>query len=56
MERIANVLNVELKDFFEFAHEAESPKELKEALNSLLKETDEEGLRLLVKLIRAVVR
>lgn len=56
LERIAKVLNVELKDFFEFAHEAKSQKELKEALNSLLKETNEEGLRLLVKIIRAVVR
>lgn len=56
LERIANVLNVELKDFFEFAHEAKSQKELKETLNSLLKETNEEGLRLLVKIIRAVVR
>ncbi|MFZ3090383.1 MAG: helix-turn-helix transcriptional regulator [Nitrospirota bacterium] len=56
LERIATVLNVELKDFFEFAHEASSAKELKETLNSLLKETDDEGLRLLVKIIRAVVR
>ncbi|MEK6657245.1 MAG: helix-turn-helix transcriptional regulator [Nitrospirota bacterium] len=56
LERLANVLNVELKDFFEFAHEAKNPKELKEALSSLLKEADEEKLRLLVKLIRAVVR
>ncbi len=56
LERIAKALNVELKDFFEFSHEAKSSKELKEALNSLLKEADEEKLRLLIKLIRAVVR
>jgi transcriptional regulator with XRE-family HTH domain len=56
LERLANVLNVELKDFFEFAHEAKSPKELKEALSSLIKEADEEKLRLLVKVIRAVIR
>ncbi len=54
--KLANVLNVELKDFFEFAHEAKSSKELKEALSSLLKEAGEEKLRFLVKLIRAVVR
>lgn len=56
LERIAKVLNVELKDFFEFAHEASSSKELKETLSNLLKETDEESLRLMVKIIRAVVR
>ena len=56
LERLANALNVELKDFFEFAHKTSSPKELKETLNSLLKEADEERLRLLIKLIRAVVR
>ena len=54
--RLANVLNVELKDFFEFAHKTSSPKELKESLNSLLKEADGERLRLLIKIIRAVVR
>ncbi len=56
LERLANILNVELKDFFEFAHEAKSPKELKEALNSFLKEADEEKLRLLVKVVRAIIR
>ncbi len=50
MERIANVLNVELKDFFEFAHKAKSPKKLKETLSSLPKEVDEEKLRMAVKI------
>ncbi len=56
LERIADALNVELKDFFEFAHEAKSPKELKDALNSLLKEVDEEKLKLLIKVGRAIIR
>ena len=56
LERLANVLSMELKDFFEFSHETPSPQELKKTLNSLLKETDEERLRLLVKIVRAVVR
>ena len=43
-------------DFFEFAHKAPSQKELKEILNSLLKETDEEQVRLLVKVARAIVK
>lgn len=54
--RLANALNVELKDFFEFAHKAPGQKELKEILNSLLKETDEEKIRLIVKVAKAIVR
>lgn len=56
LEKIAKALNVEMKDFFEFAHEAKSAKELMRTLESLTKETDEERLRLLVKIARAVVR
>ncbi len=56
LERLAAALNMELKDFFEFTHKTQNPKELKRILNDLLKETDEEGLRLLVKVVRAVVR
>lgn len=53
---LADALNVELKDFFEFAHEKPNPKELRETLNTLLKEADEDKMRLLVKVVRAVVR
>lgn len=56
LERLADALNVELKDFFEFTHETPSPRELKETLTGLLKEVDEERLRLLVKIVRTVVR
>lgn len=56
LEKIAIALNVEMKDFFEFAHEATSAKELIKALEGLAKETDGERLRLLVKVARAVVR
>ena len=54
--KLAKALNVELKDFFEFAHETPNPRELKEILDGLLKEADEDKLRLLVKVVRAVVR
>lgn len=43
-------------DFFEFAHEAKNASELKENVNELLNEVDEEKLRLAVKVLRAVVR
>lgn len=56
LAKLANALNVELKDFFEFAHKTPSQKELKEILNSLLKETDEEKVRLIVKVARAIVK
>jgi len=56
LAKLADALNVELKDFFEFAHKTPSQKELKEILNSLLKETDEEKVRLIVKVARAIVR
>jgi len=56
LDKLANALKVEVKDFFEFAHEARSSRELREILSGLLKETDEEKLRLLVKIVRAVIR
>lgn len=56
LEKLANALQVEVKDFFEFAHEAKNTKELKEIINNLLKEVDDEQLRLVVKFLRALVR
>ena len=56
LERLADVLNVDIKDLFEFSHKAQSQKELKETLSSLLKEAGEERLRLVVKIVKAVVR
>lgn len=41
LTKLAGVLNVELKDFFEFSHEAKNAKELKKGLNKLLNEADE---------------
>ncbi len=56
LEKMASALNVEMKDFFEFAHEAKRSKEIRQALDSLAKETDIEKLRLLLKVARAIVR
>ncbi len=56
LAHLAEALNVELKDFFEFAHKAESPRDLKEIINSLMKEVTEEKLRIAVKVLRAIVR
>ncbi len=56
LEKLANALQVDLRDFFEFAHEAKNTRELKEIISNLLKEVDEEQLRLAVKVLRALVR
>lgn len=54
--KLADALNVELKDFFELAHETDEPRELKGILNGLIKEADKDKLKTLVKVARAVVR
>ncbi len=54
--KLTGALNIEIKDLFEFSHKASSQKELKETLNSLLKEADDERLRLVVKIVKAIVR
>jgi transcriptional regulator with XRE-family HTH domain len=55
LERIANALNVEIKDLFEFMHQVRS-KELTDNVSKLLKEAGDDKLRLILKIIRAVVR
>lgn len=53
-ERIANALGVEMKDLFEFMHHAGS-KGLSQDIHRLLQDADEEKLRLILKIIRAIV-
>ena len=55
LERIAKTLGVEIRDIFEFMH-LKRGKELAENINRLIKEADEEKLRLIYKIIRAIVR
>lgn len=54
--KLAEALNVEVKDFFEFDHTTGTVKDLKKTLASLADEADEEKLRLLVKVARSLVR
>ncbi len=56
LAKLAEALNVELKDFFEFVHKPDSPKELKETLNNLMRETTVENMRIAVKVLRAIIR
>ncbi|MBI5971357.1 MAG: helix-turn-helix transcriptional regulator [Deltaproteobacteria bacterium] len=56
LEKIAGALRVEMKDMFEFEHNAADIKDIRKTIDTLIKGTNEEGLRLLAKVIRAVVR
>ena len=53
---LSNALNIELKDLFEFDHLKGDGKELKKSLNDLLEEADEEKLRLIFKIGKAIVK
>lgn len=53
--RFADALKVEMWEMFDFGHEV-GLKELRESLNKLSKEADEDKLRTAVKILRAVVR
>jgi len=55
LEKIAQALGVEMKDLFEFMHHAKSKKPLDD-ITKLIKEADEEKLKLIFKIIRAVIR
>lgn len=54
--KLSEALNVEVKDFFEFDHAIGTVKDLKKTLASIADEADEEKLKLLVKVARAMVR
>lgn len=56
LEKLANALNVEIKDFFEFAHAEGTEKEIRKNLGIILKEANEEKLRTILKIARAVIR
>ena len=55
MIKLSNALEVEMWEMFDFGHIA-SRKELKDAIQSIAKTSDEPTLRLALKIIRAVVR
>lgn len=53
--KFTDALEVEMWELFDFGHEV-NIKELREAMSKLLKESDEEKLRMAVKIMRAVAR
>lgn len=56
IKKLADAMNVELKDLFEFAHKTQKIGELRKNISKLLKEADEAKLRLAVKVLRAIVK
>lgn len=55
LENIASVLNVELKELFEFQH-LDSADSVSNAIDSLLESTNDNEKRVLLKLLRAFVK
>lgn len=53
--KFTEALGLEMWEIFDFGHEV-GLKELREALNKLSKEADEEKLRAAVRILRAVMR
>ncbi len=54
LEKIAIALHVDIKEFFEFEH-LSGQKELINNAIKLLKETDEEKIKLITKVIKAII-
>lgn len=53
--KLARALGTEMWEIFDFGHEV-GLKEMKDTMNKLLKESEEEKLRLAIKILRAVIR
>ncbi len=56
LEKLANALKVELSSFFEFDHKAKGTRELKKVINELLRDVNEDKLRMAVKVLKAMLR
>ncbi len=56
LDKLANALKVELSSFFEFDHKAKGTRELKKVINELLRDVNEDKLRMAVKVLKAMLR
>lgn len=52
--KLAEVLEIELSEIFNFSHEGKSVKDLKAFIAGLIKGNDEEKLRLTAKIVKAI--
>ena len=53
MIKLSDSLRIELEEVFTVSHEVSDPKLLRKSLDHLLKEADQEKLRIAVKLLKA---
>jgi hypothetical protein len=53
LERTADALQVEMKEFFEFGHHGEE-EELLAGINQMLTQTDKANLKLIFRIVRAI--
>ncbi|MBI3793680.1 MAG: helix-turn-helix transcriptional regulator [Nitrospinae bacterium] len=53
--KISDALGVEMWELFDYGHQT-GAKEIKEAINRLVKDADEKDLRLAIKVFRSVIR
>lgn len=54
--KLCAVMNVEMRDLFDFAHIAKSAKEYRKGLNELVNEADEGKIELAYRVMKAIVR
>ncbi len=52
--RLADALGVELMEIFNFSHEGRSQKDMRKFINSMIKDKDEEKLKLASKIIKSL--
>ncbi|MFH1671888.1 MAG: helix-turn-helix transcriptional regulator [Pseudomonadota bacterium] len=55
LDKIANALDIEMKDLFEFEHLV-ADKELKKNIDKLIREANKDKLRLGLRILRAIIR
>lgn len=55
LDNIAKALCIEIKDFFEFAHDA-TTKQVKNDITKLIQEANDNQLKIILKILRAIVR
>ena len=55
LENIASALSVEIKDLFEFEH-LQGIEDIRDACGKMIKEANEEELKILFKLMRSFIR
>lgn len=55
LDKLAKVLQVDLSAFFKFSHKPKSARGLRRVINELIKDANEDKLRLAVKVLKALL-